>query len=158
MQRRRNEFTAAIGYGIGPESPDACCQESAGLAETENRALAETKQNVRISMNYRTDRYGNRISALGYGCMRFSRTAGRIHMEKAEKEIMAAYRGGVNYFDTAYVYPGSEAALGEILERNHIRGQVSIATKLPHYLIKSADSCEKYFREQLSARIMWTTT
>ena len=92
-------------------------------------------------MNYRTDRYGNRISALGYGCMRFSRTAGRIHMEKAEKEIMAAYRGGVNYFDTAYVYPGSEAALGEILERNNSRSQVSIATMLPHYLIKSADCC-----------------
>ncbi len=101
-------------------------------------------------MNYRQDRHGNQISALGYGCMRFSRAGGRIDMEKTEKEIMAAFRGGVNYYDTAYVYPGSEAALGEILERNHVRGQVSIATKLPHYLIKSADSCEKYFKEQLS--------
>lgn len=101
-------------------------------------------------MNYRKDKYGNPISALGYGCMRFTRTAGRIDMEKAEEEIMTAFRGGVNYFDTAYVYPGSEGALGEILERNHIREQVRIATKLPHYLIKSADSMEKYFREQLN--------
>lgn len=100
-------------------------------------------------MNYRQDRYGNNLSTLGYGCMRFSRTGGKIDIDKAEQEIMAAFRGGVNYYDTAYVYSGSEAALGEILERNRIRGQVAIATKLPHYLIKTADSMEKYFREQL---------
>ena len=70
-------------------------------------------------------------------------------MEKTEKEIMTAFRSGVNYYDTAYVYAGSEAALGEILERNHIREQVHIATKLPHYLIKTADSMERYFKEQL---------
>lgn len=100
-------------------------------------------------MNYRKDRYGNNISILGYGCMRFSRAAGKIDMEKAEQEIMEAFYGGVNYFDTAYVYPGSEVALGEILGRNHIREQVYIATKLPHYLIKTRDSMEKYFEEQL---------
>ncbi len=100
-------------------------------------------------MNYRKDKYGNDISILGYGCMRFSRTAGKIDMEKTEKEIMTAFRSGVNYYDTAYVYAGSEAALGEILERNHIREQVHIATKLPHYLIKTADSMERYFKEQL---------
>ena len=100
-------------------------------------------------MNYRKDKYGNDISILGYGCMRFSRSAGRIDMDKTEREIMAAFRSGVNYYDTAYVYAGSEAALGEILERNHIREQVYIATKLPHYLIKTEDSMEKYFAEQL---------
>ncbi len=100
-------------------------------------------------VNYRKDKYGNDLSILGYGCMRFSRTGGKVDIDKAEQEILAAFRGGVNYYDTAYVYPGSEAALGEILERNHIRDQVAIATKLPHYLIKTADSMEKYFREQL---------
>ena len=100
-------------------------------------------------MNYRKDKYGNDISILGYGCMRFSRTAGKIDLEKAEKEIMTAFHHGVNYYDTAYVYGGSEAALGEILKRNHIRKQVYIATKLPHYLIKTTDSMDKYFKEQL---------
>ncbi|MBO5032942.1 MAG: aldo/keto reductase [Lachnospiraceae bacterium] len=100
-------------------------------------------------MNYRKDKYGNDISILGYGCMRFSRASGKIDIEKTEKEIMEAFQAGVNYYDTAYVYPGSEAALGEILERNQIREQVYIATKLPHYLIKTADSMEKYFAEQL---------
>lgn len=100
-------------------------------------------------MNYRKDRYGNDISILGYGCMRFTQSGGKIDMEKAEKEIMTAFRAGVNYYDTAYVYPGSEVALGEILEKNQIREKVKIATKLPHYLIKNGQSMEKYFTEQL---------
>lgn len=100
-------------------------------------------------MQYRRDKYGNEISVLGYGCMRFTQTAGRIDLKKAEEEIMTAFEGGVNYYDTAYIYGGSEAALGEILERNGIRDKVYIATKLPHYLIQSRASLDKYFDEQL---------
>ena len=70
-------------------------------------------------MQYRKNKSGQDISLLGYGCMRFTTKAGRIDLDKAEKEILAAYNAGVNYFDTAYMYSGSEAALGEILERNH---------------------------------------
>ena len=58
-------------------------------------------------MNYRNDKYGNPISILGYGCMRFTQSGGRIDLDKAEREVMEAVRAGVNYFDTAYVYPGS---------------------------------------------------
>ncbi len=100
-------------------------------------------------MNYRTDKHGNKISILGYGCMRFTQSGGRTDFAKAEAEIMSAYHMGVNYYDTAYVYPGSEVTLGEILAKNNIRSNVYIATKLPHYLIKNAESMEKYFREQL---------
>ena len=52
---------------------------------------------------------------LGFGCMRLPQTAGIINKAEAEKQIMAAYNAGVNYFDTAYIYPGSESAIGEIL-------------------------------------------
>ena len=100
-------------------------------------------------MQYRYDRYGNKISILGFGCMRFTTNAGRIDIDKCEKEIMAAYKAGVNYFDTAYIYPGSEAAIGEVFERNHIRDDIYIATKLPHYLIKSKEGAEKLFKEEL---------
>ncbi len=100
-------------------------------------------------MNYRADRYGNQLSILGFGCMRFKNKLGRIDMAETERQIMTAVEGGVNYFDTAYIYPGSEAALGEILEKNGIRDQVYIATKLPHYLIKSSDDLEKMFSEEL---------
>ncbi len=100
-------------------------------------------------MNYRLDKYGNQISILGFGCMRFPRKLGLTDMKETEREIMTAYRAGVNYFDTAYIYPGSEAALGEILQKNGIRDKVYIATKLPHYLIKNVEGMEKLFQEEL---------
>lgn len=99
-------------------------------------------------MQYRKNRSGEDISLLGYGCMRFSRKGGSIDLDKAEKEIRLALEGGVNYFDTAYIYPGSEAALGEIFTRIGCREKVQIATKLPHYLIKSMEGIEKTFEEQ----------
>ncbi len=100
-------------------------------------------------MQYRKDRTGSPISILGYGCMRFTQSMGSIDLKKAEKELLAAVERGVNYFDTAYIYPGSEAALGEILERNGLRDRVKIATKLPHYLAKDLKSLEKFFTEEL---------
>lgn len=101
-------------------------------------------------MQYRNDKYGRPVSILGYGCMRFSKKGNSIDIDKAEAEVMAAIRQGVNYLDTAYIYPGSEAAVGEILERNHCRDKVAIATKLPQYLIKSEAALDKYFNEQLA--------
>ena len=67
-------------------------------------------------MKYRTDKYGNKVSILGYGCMRFSSKGIKLDYAKAEKEILEAYNAGVNYYDTAYVYPGSEELLGKKLE------------------------------------------
>ena len=101
-------------------------------------------------MQYRKDKYGNNLSVLGFGCMRFQRKQGKIDMTLAEQQIMQAYNAGVNYYDTAYIYPGSETAIGEIFAKNHIREKIYIATKLPHYLIKSVEGMEKLFQEQLS--------
>ena len=100
-------------------------------------------------MQYRKDRKENEISALGYGCMRFTKKGGNIDLEKAEREVLAAIEAGVNYLDTAYVYAGNEVAVGEILARTNTRDKVYLATKLPHYLIKSIDGVEKMFREEL---------
>ena len=100
-------------------------------------------------MQYRKDRYGNPLSVLGYGCMRFTRNGNKPDVEKASLEIKEAFSAGVNYYDTAYTYPGSEEALGEILEKLNIRDQVNIATKLPHYLIKKPEDPERFFREEL---------
>ena len=100
-------------------------------------------------MEYRKNKKGEDISILGYGCMRFTTNARGIDIDKAEKELMAAYNQGVNYYDTAYAYSGSEAALGEILERNGIRDKVNIATKLPQYLVSSKNALDRYFNEEL---------
>lgn len=58
-------------------------------------------------MQYRKSRYGLDLSVLGFGCMRFTRKGGSIDIDKAEKEIMTAYEGGVNYYDTAYISPAA---------------------------------------------------
>ena len=100
-------------------------------------------------MQYRKNRYEEALSLLGYGCMRLTRKGRSIDLEKAESEIMAAFRAGVNYFDTAYLYPGNEVALGQILEKNGIREQVHIATKLPHYLVQKSSGLDRIFDEQL---------
>ncbi len=100
-------------------------------------------------MNYRKDKEGNELSILGFGCMRFARKMGKVDMEKTEEQILYAIEHGINYFDSAYIYPGSEAALGEILEKHKLRDRVKIATKLPHYLIKTREGAEKLFQEEL---------
>ena len=100
-------------------------------------------------MQYRLDKYGNELSVLGFGCLRFPQKNGKIDMEATRGQIRLAVEEGVNYFDTAYVYSGSEAALGEILEAEGLRDRVKIATKLPHYLIKSRAALEMMFREEL---------
>ena len=100
-------------------------------------------------MQYRKDKYGNELSVLGFGCMRFQRKGARIDMEEMEKEVLLSIEKGVNYFDTAYIYPGSEAALGQVLEKTGMRDRVYIASKLPHYLIKNKEGLEKLFQEEL---------
>ncbi len=100
-------------------------------------------------MNYRADKYGNKLSVLGFGCMRFKTRNGRVDLDAAEALIRTAVENGINYFDSAYIYPGNEAAIGEIFQRTGLRDKVNIATKLPHYLIRSVDGMEKMFNEEL---------
>lgn len=100
-------------------------------------------------MKYRQDKYGNQISQLGYGCMRFTKKGGSADYEKAEAEVLRAIELGVNYFDTAYIYPGNEECLGKILANNHVREKINIATKLPQYMIKTKAAIDKTFEEEL---------
>ncbi len=93
--------------------------------------------------------YRNGYSILGYGCMRFTRNGNAIDFDKAEKEFMRAFENGVNYFDTAYIYPGSEELVGRIIEKNGIRDKIRLATKLPQYLIRNRAGLDKYFDEAL---------
>jgi len=87
---------------------------------------------------------GNKLSALGLGCMRFPR-------DKAECErmILTAIEGGVNFFDTAYIYPNSEKTLGEILAKNNVRKEIYLSTKLPFLKCKKYEDFDRFFDEQL---------
>ena len=105
-------------------------------------------------MQYRVDKVsGNKLSILGFGCMRFPGIFGRIDLPKTEEMIMRSIERGLNYFDTAWVYPGSEEILGAILEKNHVREKVYIASKLPLVMIKKTGDkpvdFDKYFNQSL---------
>ena len=101
-------------------------------------------------MKYRTDKNGENLSILGFGCMRLPKNAAGIDMAKTERLILSAYENGVNYFDTAYLYPGSEEALGKVLAENGLREKVNIATKLPHSGCRKKEDIEKLFSVSLS--------
>jgi predicted aldo/keto reductase-like oxidoreductase len=95
-------------------------------------------------MNYRVNPKNNdKLSILGFGCMRFAKDE-----KEVEKQIIYAIENGVNYFDTAYIYPNSEAVLGRVLAKGY-RDKVKIATKLPPYLIKKYEDLDKIFNTEL---------
>ncbi len=94
-------------------------------------------------MEYRTNpKTGEKVSLLGYGCMRWptiSGGAGRGQADKIDQEMVnrlvdTAIAHGVNYFDTspAYCKGHSERATGIALKR-HPRESFYIATKLSNF-------------------------
>lgn len=101
-------------------------------------------------MIYRNDKNGTPISQLGFGCMRFTKKGNAIDYDKAESEVLRAIELGMNYFDTAYIYPGSEEFLGKVISKNNVRDKMYIATKLPQYMMRTPEAIEKTFNEELT--------
>ncbi len=105
-------------------------------------------------MQYRViPKTGDQISAIGYGCMRLPTRAGRIDEAKTERQMLAAFEQGVNYFDTALPYHGgeSEKVLGKIFEKHGLRNQVKFATKLPPFRVKKRADMEAILNDQLKS-------
>lgn len=101
-------------------------------------------------MNYRINpKNGDKLSVLGFGCMRFTKNGLSVDEKEVERQILYAVEKGVNYFDTAYIYPNSEEILGRIVAKNNIREKIKIATKLPPYLIKTYSDFDKIFNTEL---------
>lgn len=102
-------------------------------------------------MQYRQmGKTGDRVSILGYGCMRFPHKNGKIDIERTERQIIQAIERGVNYFDTAWIYHGgrSESILGDILAKGW-RDKVRIATKLPLYKVHNIRDMDSILDSQL---------
>ena len=69
---------------------------------------------------------------LGFGMMRLPRIEGTqtIDLEHSKKMVDAFIQGGGKYFDTAYVYEGSEAATKAVLCDRYPRESYYLADKL----------------------------
>lgn len=104
-------------------------------------------------MEYRSmDKIGEKVSLLGFGCMRFPKNEqGEIDEALSEKMLDEAVRQGVNYIDTAYLYHNrtSEDALGRLLKK-YDRSSYKLATKLPDWILDSREEAQKILDEQLS--------
>ncbi|MDR0958525.1 MAG: aldo/keto reductase [Clostridiales bacterium] len=90
---------------------------------------------------------GDKLSQLGFGCMRLPRKGAGIDYERSTALVRKAIDSGVNYIDTAYIYPGSEEFLGEALKDGY-RDKIKLATKLPLVFIKNGEF-DKYFNKEL---------
>ena len=92
-------------------------------------------------------------SRFGMGCMRLPRMKtddGSYIIDENEsiKMIRYAVDNGVNYFDTAYSYPGSEVLLGKALSGGY-REKVMISTKCPIWEVNSYYDYQRLFNEEL---------
>ena len=94
----------------------------------------------------------SKISKLGFGCMRFEgREDGTIDIDKLSEMVDCFLASGCNYFDTAWAYPNSEAALGKALVARHPRESFVITSKCVAWThCSSADDLEKQLQETLS--------
>ncbi|HLA83663.1 MAG TPA: aldo/keto reductase [Thermoguttaceae bacterium] len=103
-------------------------------------------------MQYRImPRSGDRVSALGLGCMRLP-TDKKNHIDRpaAVRLVRRAIDAGINYLDTAFTYHDgeSEPLLGEALADGY-RPRVKLATKLPHWLVREPGDVSKLLAKQL---------
>lgn len=101
-------------------------------------------------MQYRENpRNGDKLSQLGFGCMRFPRRGVGIDQPAVNEMVRVAVENGLNYFDTAHMYPGSEAALGAALAACGARDRVLVATKLPVLRCRKTEDFDRIFAEEL---------
>ena len=66
---------------------------------------------------------------LGFGLMRLPQAGEQIDIEQTSRMVDAFLEAGFTYFDTAYVYNGSEDAARRALVERHPRDRYTLATQ-----------------------------
>lgn len=135
----RRDFLKRLGIGAGVAGLTmAGCSKVADNKDVKASPLGDIPTD---KMTYRTNpKSGEKVSILGYGCMRWPTKPGEkeeeevIDQEMVNRLVDTAIAHGVNYFDTSPVYCKgmSERATGIALAR-HPRDSYYIATKLSNF-------------------------
>lgn len=135
--------SSAALYGCGPKSEPGAASKALGEVPTDK-------------MTYRKNpTTGDRVSLLGYGCMRWPVKKGNdgkdvIDQEEVNRLVDYAIEHGVNYFDTApvYVQGMSEKATGIALSR-HPRDSYYLATKMSNFSNYTRENSIAMFHQSL---------
>ena len=133
----RRDFLKIVGISTASAAPllSGCSSDKAdGVAAGPLGEVPTDK------MTYRTSPKGEKVSLLGYGCMRWptipapEKGGNIIDQDAVNRLVDYAIAHGVNYFDTSpvYVQGWSEKSTGIALKR-HPREKLIIATKLSNF-------------------------
>lgn len=145
----RRDFLKISGAGAlaAGAAATGCAPKKTAQPETPATRVAASE-----GMVYRTNPgNGDKVSLLGYGCMRWPMTKDKdgrdvIDQEKVNELVDKAIEGGVNYFDTspAYLRGESERASGIALNR-HPRKSFYLATKLSNFSNWSTEASTRMY-------------
>lgn len=96
------------------------------------------------------DKYlGENIEKLGFGFMRLPRNDTGFDYDLINKMVDRYLEAGFTYFDTAYVYQGSEEAMRETLVKRHPREKYQIADKLNMMNVNKPEEMQTIFETSL---------
>ncbi len=139
----RRDFLKVSGAGALGLAASSCAPKTVKVKE-------DTPEQMAIRENPRN---GDKISLLGFGCMRWPMVkdaSGKdvIDQEAVNEMVDYALEHGINYFDTspAYLQGQSERAAGIALSR-HPRSSYYIATKLSNFGDRSREASIRMYEE-----------
>jgi len=139
----RRDFLKTLGVGAASAAMASCGPKTPAMYDPNGQHTTEVPVD---QMTYRSwpNLHNDRISLLGYGCMRWpmitdaNGRATAVDQEQVTRLIDYAMAHGVNYYDTspAYCQGWSEKATGEALKK-YPRESFYIATKLSNFAPQS---------------------
>ena len=147
MERR--DFLKIFGAGAAATAVAACTGKG---PQANNAAKKEPGE-----MTYRTSSLGDKVSLLGYGCMRWPTTTdaeGKTVIEQEQVNALVDYaiEHGVTYFDTAPVYgQGQSERVSGIALNRHPRDKFLIATKLSNTRDYSREAALTMYKHSFEA-------
>lgn len=90
-----------------------------------------------------SDYFGKEVPKLGFGLMRLPKKGMHTNMEQVKHMVDLFMEAGFTYFDTAYVYLGSEAAIKKALVDRYPRESFTLATKLNAMMMAPTEKAAK---------------
>ena len=97
-----------------------------------------------------TDNSAKETKKLGFGLMRLPRKFIGIDIEQTKRMVDMFMAAGFTYFDTAYVYLGSEEATKKALVERYPRESFTLASKINAWLLAPTEkACKEQFNTSL---------